>query len=211
MDNKDEKYNADEIIEVADSDISDATAEDINEYLDPMSVFDELDITRKTASLWQYKPVPEDEPEPFEEYYFSEEDFEGGKITAARVRGKKHKHDGTNCDDWFEYDVSGNWRIMIVSDGAGSKKFSRIGAREACRAGVSYLKEKLTEAPEEITSNLSLDFADGKFTESCSYFASVLQDAVISAKDSVEKAFEERKSKYDYLSILGRDLELKDF
>src|SRR4051794_10276990 len=44
-------------------------------------------------------------------------------LVGARVRGKKHKHEGTNCDDWFEFAVSGAWTIIAVSDGAGSRPF----------------------------------------------------------------------------------------
>ena len=81
-----------EIIDIEESEISSVTEEDFNEYMDPMSVFGSADITDRTAFLWQYKPVPDDEPEPFDEYRFSEKDFENGKIIAATVRGKKHKH-----------------------------------------------------------------------------------------------------------------------
>lgn len=211
MENNEEKKLSGEIIDIEASELESVTEDDFKDYMNPMSVFDELNITDKTAFLWHYNPVPENEPEPFPEYSFSEDDFDGGRITAARVRGKKHKHDGTNCDDWYEYDVSGDWKIMIVSDGAGSKKFSRIGARAACTAAVSFLKEKLAEAPDEIKQKLSLPLSDTEFMNSCGFFASLLQDSVTAARDAVASAFEERKSKYEYLSLVSRDLELKDF
>lgn len=211
MSKKEEKYSDDEIIDIEADDLSSVTEADLREYMDPLSVFDTLNITEKTAFLWQYKPVPEDEPEPFDEYSSSEEDFDGGRITAARVRGKKHKHDGTNCDDWYEYGFSGKWKILAVSDGAGSKKFSRIGAKEACLSSVSYLKEKLSEISDDITAKLSLPLDDPAFMEGCGSFASMLQDAVINSQEAVKSAFEERKTKFEYLKILDRDLELKDF
>ena len=111
---KEGKYSEDEVIDIEPDELLSATEEDIKESMDRLSVFNELNITDKTASLWQYKPVSEDEPEGFEEYISSGEDIEGGSVTAARVRGKKHKHDGTNCDDWFEYDVNGDWKILIA-------------------------------------------------------------------------------------------------
>lgn len=200
-----------EIIDIEESEISSVTEEDFNEYMDPMSVFGSADITDRTAFLWQYKPVPDDEPEPFDEYRFSEKDFENGKIIAATVRGKKHKHEGTNCDDWFEFDSSGEWRIMAVSDGAGSKKFSRIGARESCKSAVEFLKGKLAESPDEMKDKLSLPVSDKGFMEGCGYFASLLQDSVQTASKSVSDAFEERKSKFEYLRLVDRNLELKDF
>lgn len=208
---EEKKYSDAEIIDIEDADITSASDDDIKESMDRLSVFSELNITDKTAVLWQYKPVPAEEPEPFEEYTSSYEEFEGGRITAARVRGKKHKHDGSNCDDWYSYDVSGDWKIMIVSDGAGSRKFSRIGAKESCEAAAAYLKEKLGEAPDEEKAKLALPLNEQGFIEGCSYFASVLQDAALKAKEAVGAAFEERKSSFKYLDLVGRDLEIKDF
>ncbi len=69
----------------------------------------------------------------------------GFKMIAAWVRGKKHKHEGKNCEDWFEIAQSGEWGIIAVSDGAGSKMFSREGAQVACQAAVNYLVNKLRE------------------------------------------------------------------
>ena len=207
---KEGKYSEDEVIDIEPDELLSATEEDIKESMDRLSVFNELNITDKTASLWQYKPVSEDEPEIFEEYMSSEQDIEGGRITAARVRGKKHKHDGTNCDDWFEYDVNGDWKILIASDGAGSRKFSRIGAKAACTAAAAYLRENLDNASEEDKAKLSLPLDDSGFMEGCSVFANILQDSVLKAKEAVEAAFDERKTQFRYLDLVERDLELKD-
>ncbi|MDF2212443.1 PP2C family serine/threonine-protein phosphatase [Arthrospira platensis NCB002] len=93
---------------------------------------------------WEYHRVP-DEPKPHDEFYSQKSDQspEGLKLIGARVRGKMHKHQGTNCDDWFKFDTVGKWTIIAVSDGAGSKKFSRIGAKISCEAAVKSLKEFL--------------------------------------------------------------------
>jgi hypothetical protein len=98
------------------------------------------------TSPWQYHPVPDrdKEPEPHDEFYSkSDQSPEGLKLIGARVRGKMHKHQGTNCDDWFQFDTIGKWTIIAVSDGAGSKKFSRIGAKISCKAAVESLKNSL--------------------------------------------------------------------
>ncbi len=97
------------------------------------------EVTGHTASLWKYLPVPLSQPEPAPEYLSHFIRFPGSRVVAARVRGKKHKHEGTNCDDWYEVANLGNITLIAVSDGAGSKKFSRIGARESCKAAVGYL------------------------------------------------------------------------
>lgn len=168
-------------------------------------------VVEKTAHLWQYKPINKEEPEPFEEYRSGMSENAGINVIGARVRGKKHKHDGTNCDDWFEYDFCGNWTIAAVSDGAGSKKYSRIGAAESCRAAVSYIKEKLSDISDETMKKLTLKFDDPEFMTGCSAFADIIQEAVIKAYDAVNDAFESRKTKYEYLKVVDRDLEFRDF
>ena len=90
------------------------------------------EVTGHTANLWKYIAIPENEPEPFPEYINGTVEFPGSKVIAARVRGKKHKHEGTNCDDWYETANYDKITFVAVSDGAGSKKFSRIGAKESC-------------------------------------------------------------------------------
>lgn len=95
---------------------------------------------------WQYHRIPDKdkEPEPHDEFYSkSDQPPEELKLIGARVRGKMHKHQGTNCDDWFEFDTVGKWTIIAVSDGAGSKKFSRIGAKISCQEAVKSLKNSL--------------------------------------------------------------------
>lgn len=196
------------IIDVSESELKEATKEDLEVVLNPSKP---SNLIEKTASLWKYNPIPSDEPEPFEEYISSHYENDSVSVTGARVRGKKHKHDGTNCDDWFEFDTSDDWIIAAVSDGAGSKKFSRIGAMESCKAAVSFIKEKLAEVPKEMVLKLSLPLGKSEFMESCGYFASIIQDAVIYASDAVKDAFESRKSKFEYLRIIDRDMELKDF
>ncbi len=169
------------------------------------------DVVEKTAHLWQYKPINKEEPEPFDEYRSGMSENAGINVIGARVRGKKHKHDGTNCDDWFEYDFCGKWTIAAVSDGAGSKKYSRIGAAESCRAAVSYIKEKLSEVSDETMDKLTLKFEDPEFMTGCSALADIIQEAVLKAYDAVNDAFESRKTKYEYLKVVDRDLEFRDF
>ena len=108
------------------------------------------EVTDHTASLWKYLPIPTDEPEPAPEYLQCNINLPGGNIIAARVRGKKHKHEGSNCDDWYEVANVGDVIFIAVSDGAGSKKFSRIGARESCKASVGYLTNSYSVLQSEI-------------------------------------------------------------
>lgn len=100
-------------------------------------------VSPPTASAWKYLPIPET-PAPYEES--TPKEFPnppaGFRGFGARVRGKKHKHDGTNCDDWFAFDQTGDgWTVIAVADGAGSKKLSRIGAKVATGAALGVLRE----------------------------------------------------------------------
>lgn len=171
------------------------------------------DVLKHTASMWKYNPVPTDEPEPFEEYISKKISLENNIVFGARVRGKKHKHDGSNCDDWFEIENIGKISIVAVADGAGSKKFSRIGAMESCKSSVNYIKDNINKNLKEETflKKLSSNIKSEEFVSSCSILANIIQNAVIVAYEAVEKAFEERKAKYDYLKLIDRDMQIKDF
>ena len=92
---------------------------------------------------WKYIDAPKDVPEPHEDFNLIEINNGEFRAFGASVRGLVHKHEGTHCEDWFEIDTSGDWTIIAVADGAGSKKFSRIGAKESCITAVQYLKGSL--------------------------------------------------------------------
>jgi len=66
------------------------------------------------------------------------------EIVAASVRGKLHAHKGIWRDDAYAYGQVDGWTIVAVSDGAGSAKISRVGAKIACEEAVGSLKETLS-------------------------------------------------------------------
>lgn len=171
------------------------------------------EVTGHTANLWKYLPIPSHEPEPVPEYINGTVKFPGSKVVAARVRGKKHKHEGTNCDDWYEVANYERMTFIAVSDGAGSKKFSRIGARESCKAAIGFLVssfEKLFTDKPELKEHLTLALTDSKCMEACGVLAGVVQQSVIKAHEAVEAAFYSRKTNPEYEKILGRGLQFKD-
>ena len=172
------------------------------------------DVTDYTSNLWKYLPVSENEPEAAPEYMSLYRELDDWCITAARVRGKKHKHEGTNCDDWYEVANVGNIIIIAVSDGAGSKKFSRIGAKESCRAAVGYLVSEfsaLIKNDPEFLETISLPLGDKKCIDACSIAASILQQAVLKGRDAVEAAFYSRSFIPEFSQLLQRPIDLKDF
>lgn len=171
------------------------------------------EVTDHTAGLWKYLPIPTDEPEPAPEYLQCDVNLPGGRVIAARVRGKKHKHEGSNCDDWYEIANVDDVTFIAVSDGAGSKKFSRIGARESCRASVGYLVSaygKLVSEVPTLREALKQELSSKVCMEACGRIACLVQKSVIQAWKAVEAAFYSRATNPAYSKILKRNLDLKD-
>ena len=77
-------------------------------------------------------------------------------IVAASKRGRSHAHTGSFRDDNFKVDYieETGWFIIVVSDGAGSARFSRKGSRIACQTFVEFMHEKLAsvEVNEKVNS-----------------------------------------------------------
>ncbi|MEG4271986.1 MULTISPECIES: PP2C family serine/threonine-protein phosphatase [unclassified Microcoleus] len=182
--------------------------------------------TPPPPSLWKYLPVS-DELERHSEYDCkSNTSPDGMKLIGARVRGKSHKHDGTNCDDWFKFTVSNNWTIIAVSDGAGSKKFSRVGARESCEAAVKYLAEQLKQCniderttKEQLSADLNRNANWAFVGEDIESVQKTLHNAMQVAYEAVEEKANGCQNEISYFQVLnkgvsaenGRKLEVRDF
>jgi hypothetical protein len=137
----------------------------------------------------------------------------GFRLFGARVRGKKHKHDGTNCDDWFEFAQAGPWTVIAVSDGAGSKKFSRVGAKAACTAAVRELSERLAGhefAPRPAVADWQDVLQPGTTAPDIEAVRTALRDAMTQAHGAVEAAAREREGKPEYEACLNRPIEVND-
>ena len=170
-------------------------------------------VLAHTASLWQYHPVPEEEPDAAPEYKTAERRIGTAEFVAARVRGKKHKHDATNCDDWFAIAAVGDIAILAVSDGAGSKRFSRVGARAASEAAVGSIYEQLRTLDAASAKNraaFALPMEEAAFGEACAKLGAALHVSVLDARRAVLAAFHERCGQEAYTKLLGRDLVLSD-
>ncbi len=171
------------------------------------------DVTAHTAAMWKYNPVPES-PEPYPESSCSSANDNGFEVLGATVRGKKHKHDGTNCDDYYAFEIFEGTVIAAAADGAGSKLFSRIGAKAACEAVIKYVKARLSaikrDNPDYLEIlGLPLDSAD--FGAMCGQIAAMLRDSYAEAFAAVEAAYEKRKDYPEFEEAAGRKPELKDF
>ena len=166
---------------------------------------------------WQCKPIPE-APEPYPEAVATAlaDAPAGFRGIGANVRGKKHKHDGTNCDDAFAFARAGHWTVVAVADGAGSKKLSRLGARAAVSAAVSTLAAGLTAhaltertASAEWLAALGRDGADFAAADVQAVAAS-LHHAMRDALTALEQLTAELHARDDITAFLGRPAEVAD-
>lgn len=171
------------------------------------------DVTAHTAAMWKYNPVPES-PEPYPESISGFAASAGFSVTAASVRGKKHKHDGSNRDDSFAFEIIDGMAVAAVSDGAGSKAFSRIGAKAACEAVIKYSKIRLGVIKRDFPNfrrDLGGDIGSADFGKVCSQIAEMLRGSCAEAFAAVEAASEKRLKNPEFEAALDRKPELKDF
>ena len=171
------------------------------------------DVTAHTAAMWKYNPVPES-PEPYPESRSGFAASAGFSVTAASVRGKKHKHDGSNRDDSFAFEIIDGMAVAAVSDGAGSKAFSRIGAKAACEAVIKYSKIRLGAIKRDFPNfrrDLGGDIGSTDFGKVCSQIAEMLRGSCAEAFAAVEASSEKRLKNPEFESALDRKPELKDF
>ena len=206
--------NSDDEKSVAENQDNKKTAD--TDKADEKKPLSNTEVTQHTASLWKYQPVNPDEPETNEEYIINSIHLPYADIIGASVRGKKHKHDGSDRDDWFEMRDIGEIAVIAVSDGAGSKKFSGIGAKVSCKAAVEAAEKLVMKLHsdgnyEKTIENISAPLNSPEFMNGCGVFADIIQQSVIAAYDAVQNAFEERKSRYEYLEFLKRDMNVRDF
>lgn len=169
------------------------------------------EVINKTSSMWKYNPIA-DSLEVYPEYITSTESTPYAKIIASRVRGKKHKYNSTNCDDYFKYSVVGNCCIVGVSDGAGSKVYSRIGAKEVTTSYVRTMSSAVENLLKDSSflEGLSYPVTDALFNKSCSKVALELQNSVKSSYSALVSKFEDISKNENYSKPLGRELSIND-
>ena len=173
------------------------------------------------TALWQYCPVPPEAaiPDPHtESARCLISGANGLRLIAARARGKKHKHEGTNCDDWFEIATCGVWNLIAVADGAGSKRFSRVGAKAACEMALTSLGTalgKIQLAPRRWTDTATVFARDeqNEFVQAdLRQIGTIVQQAVAKAFQAVQQAAAVRCGSERHQKVLGldRDIEVND-
>ena len=172
------------------------------------------EIINHSATMWKYVPINKQYYKEFPEYINKYIKIGKNNIISARVRGKKHKHEGTVCHDWYEVGNFKNIIFSVIADGASSKKFSNIGAKKCCKVAIGYLikeTEKLLNVEKDIINNLKYEVNDEKFIKSCQFFAKIIQNAIIKAYESIESEFYCNINNKEYEKVLKREIQLDDF
>ena len=198
--------------------VSDPLAPKLNPVQEAKKPLADSAVLAHTSSLWHYQPRPKDEPDIMPEYLIDAERLHDAQVTAARVRGKKHKNEGTNSDDWYEVsEACDDVVILAVADGAGSKRFSRVGARAACEGASAFLQkawQDLESSHAEFRAGLGQDLNDPAVKDSAmaayGRAAQLMQGAIVAGFDSLKEAFEARRNVPGYSKLLGRDLTVED-
>ncbi|WP_207423345.1 PP2C family serine/threonine-protein phosphatase [Desertivirga brevis] len=101
-----------------------------------------LTVNPDPKSLW--KNIESDRNDPYwkEDNITVFEPLGDRYILASSKRGRSHANVGSFREDDFGYkDLQNGWSIIVVSDGAGSAKFSRKGSDIACRSVIEFFEE----------------------------------------------------------------------
>ena len=180
---------------------------------EPPKPLSDMEVMEHTASVWQYKEITDDGTEMHSEYHEKRTRTGAAEIIGARVRGKKHKHEGTNCDDFFETAFTEDCAIVVVCDGAGSKLLSRIGARVSSESAAAYLKEslaKLFSDTPEIKAGLCAELNSSEFMAACGKIAPLVQQSAREALAAQQKKLDELCADEAYEKALGKKPVLSD-
>ncbi len=115
------------------------------------------------------------------------------KIVAASVVGHLHLNKNIPCQDYYRYVVGDNL-VAVVSDGAGSAKYGKTGAKALCtvlcdllkNADFENIEEHIIKAVKIVREKLCLHrFNKSKNEEGLSLFAATLVGVVYKEKRGV--------------------------
>lgn len=79
------------------------------------------------------------------------------RVIATRITGGLHVAKNIPCQDFYQYACSGRKLVAVVSDGAGSAKYGKIGAKVVCETLVnSLINAPLKNAEETVKKAIVL-------------------------------------------------------
>lgn len=173
----------------------------------------DMDVMEHTAGIWHYMDIIDNGTEMHTESHQKRTNAPFGEIIGARVRGKKHKHEGTNCDDYFETAVTKDFAVAAVCDGAGSKPLSRIGSRVSAETAAAFLKKSVSELftqMPELKSGLSADLSSAEFMAACGRIAPLVRQSAQEAFKAQREELTRLSADEKYQTALGRAPTLAD-
>jgi hypothetical protein len=97
----------------------------------------------------------------------------GWKVVAGSATGAGHQASGAPCQDACHWLCHGDWLIAVVCDGAGSARFSDVGARHAAQSLCRLLGDAVPEAGAEPPAPQS-------------YWQAHIADAVAKTRETLE-------------------------
>lgn len=115
-----------------------------------------LTVNPDPRSLW--KELEPDASLPYPKAHSDSRLLEvpGFALIAASRRGRSHAHGGSFREDDFSlFSTDHGWFGAVVSDGAGSCKFSREGSRLACETAAAALSASLPKLDERLPELVS--------------------------------------------------------
>lgn len=160
------------------------------------------------AATWKVLPVNEpwapaevakEFPDLDRHNYFDHEAFErivsaDWRVIGASRRGRKQAHDSRFREDAIAFGCTPTMTVLVVADGAGSSKYSRIGSHVAVHAVVDECLKGASELKAE-------DKKDGKKLEEA--LRKLLTSAVKQARlDAVEVAEKSKLSPKEFRATL---------
>ena len=83
------------------------------------------------------------------------------RVIATKITGGLHLAKQKPCQDFYQYACSGNKLVAVVSDGAGSAKYGKIGAKIVCETLVNVLINTPLKNVEEAVAK-AIQMARGK-------------------------------------------------
>ena len=83
------------------------------------------------------------------------------RVIATKITGGLHLAKQKPCQDFYQYACSGNKLVAVVSDGAGSAKYGKIGAKIVCETLVYVLINTPLKNVEEAVAK-AIQMARGK-------------------------------------------------
>jgi hypothetical protein len=94
-----------------------------------------LIVNANPRDLWRCLESDPSAPHPKPNAAVGRLDAGRHRLLAASQRGRSHAHGGAFRDDdvWIAHDAASGWNVLIVTDGAGSARYSRRGAALAAQ------------------------------------------------------------------------------